>query len=630
MNKEFVYLKGNDLLSFAQNISHSKLLKESPCLTNSNKPKRDSSLIYSNILPDKERSRSVKAMMSSLLRHGQVVTEMTKTKDSVPNRNHNDQNNLTLVTQNELSSSFCSTSVNNDLDTSIVSSKTEINPIYSTRSSCTSALSSFKYNSNQTTYLLNNLSNNLCQSTRQSSSNSNFGSTKQSSQNSNCINTIHTINNYSIQEVNEIQYSNDPLVFVPFEDLIVLEGKLWYIIDNLRKGKNIPNFCMEWWNFYSYSSLGGKFDTLFKDSQSQKIIKDSSNLELLAIITIYELLKEPKTSQTSLNIIKSLLVEIHQNFLVICDYLLSKISLQSMTNIWLNKIQNIILSKRSKRIYRGDHLNVLKKNNEYIISIFRNLFRAYSTNKKLDLSSICYFFKKLGTITTKAMNDFFIKKINNDCCKSGNTLTFHIKDTVSLPTISVPYLPRKTKVDKRVLTLVLDLDETLIAFKHDEQCNGILKLRPGLYQFLDELKSKYEMVLFTAGTQEYADPILDILEKNHHFFDKRLYRQHAVIIDNIFVKDLSKLGRDLSNVIIVDNIFQNFKLQKENGILIKSFYGEEERDTALIDLKVILLEIAYNCNTDVRKELKRLKNEIFTTITTNLQNEDQDISYNSK
>jgi TFIIF-interacting CTD phosphatase-like protein len=81
---------------------------------------------------------------------------------------------------------------------------------------------------------------------------------------------------------------------------------------------------------------------------------------------------------------------------------------------------------------------------------------------------------------------------------------------------------------------------------------------------------------------------------------------------------LSKLGRDLSKIIIIDNMPQNFKLQKDNGVYIKTFYGEDADDTALIDLIPILLKLVENTDFDIRKELKKFKNEIFRKITTNI------------
>ena len=58
-----------------------------------------------------------------------------------------------------------------------------------------------------------------------------------------------------------------------------------------------------------------------------------------------------------------------------------------------------------------------------------------------------------------------------------------------------------------------------------------------MYQFLEKIKKYYELVVFTAATQEYADPIINALEANKKYFDYRLYRIHTIIIDNDFLKD---------------------------------------------------------------------------------------------
>jgi len=67
----------------------------------------------------------------------------------------------------------------------------------------------------------------------------------------------------------------------------------------------------------------------------------------------------------------------------------------------------------------------------------------------------------------------------------------------------------------------------------------------------------YEVVIFTAAMQDYADWVLDQIDKNK-YITSRLYRQHAMPHGNVFVKDLSRLGRDLSRTIIVDNVAENF------------------------------------------------------------------------
>lgn len=67
----------------------------------------------------------------------------------------------------------------------------------------------------------------------------------------------------------------------------------------------------------------------------------------------------------------------------------------------------------------------------------------------------------------------------------------------------------------------------------------------------------------------------------------RLYRDHVSVDGGSWIKDLSLLGRDLSKVIMIDDIQENFAKQPDNGILIKEF-KDDVRDRALLDLSPIL------------------------------------------
>jgi CTD small phosphatase-like protein 2 len=68
----------------------------------------------------------------------------------------------------------------------------------------------------------------------------------------------------------------------------------------------------------------------------------------------------------------------------------------------------------------------------------------------------------------------------------------------------------------------------------------------------------YEIVIFTAAMQDYADWVLDNLDPDKNILSHRLYRQHTIHNGLANVKDLSLLGRDMSRMIIVDNIADNF------------------------------------------------------------------------
>ena len=445
--------------------------------------------------------------------------------------------------------------------------------------------------------------------------------------------------NSSLNELtNSKSITNNKKDIIQLEDLLILEGKLIHLLDCLKYENPFPKICVEWWHFYTYSSFFGKFPKLFPKTNKDKhnsnnniisdyqISHDSLLLEILSMIITYLILNDPEKSQKTIVTIKNLIKEIHQNFLIECDYILSKINNQSLNNIWIKKLKNIILSNRSwtdkKSKEMNYHLDLLKQGNRNIQNIITFLLNSYSkeNSNNIDINSLTYFNKNISKIKLLELSGYFNKVINEENKKMSKNFSNIIKRNINAKksfSVVVPYLPEEIE-GKKKFTLVLDLDETLISFRFNEKKRGIVKMRPGLHKFLKAIRNKYELIVFTAGTQEYADPIIDIIEKNEKYFYKRLYRQHTILINNIYIKDLTKLGRDLSKTIIVDNVPQNFSLQKENGILINNFFGQEKNDTALNDLTHILLKIASNPFNDVRKEIKKNVEEIFTKITTNL------------
>lgn len=115
-------------------------------------------------------------------------------------------------------------------------------------------------------------------------------------------------------------------------------------------------------------------------------------------------------------------------------------------------------------------------------------------------------------------------------------------------------------------TLVLDLDETLVhsSFLPVSDADFVLtmdidekriqvsvKKRPKVDYFLTKVGEMFEVVIFTASLQRYADPIIDQLDPNN-VVTQRLYRQHCTSLSGGHVKDLSRLGRDLSRTVLVD------------------------------------------------------------------------------
>lgn len=57
--------------------------------------------------------------------------------------------------------------------------------------------------------------------------------------------------------------------------------------------------------------------------------------------------------------------------------------------------------------------------------------------------------------------------------------------------------------------------------------------------------------------------------------DHFLFRQHTVRLKNGLAKDLSRIGRDLSKVAIIDDCPVNYRFQKDNAIRINPWKGNQ-------------------------------------------------------
>ena len=186
----------------------------------------------------------------------------------------------------------------------------------------------------------------------------------------------------------------------------------------------------------------------------------------------------------------------------------------------------------------------------------------------------------------------------------------------------------KNEIDKNKKLLLLDLDETLIhseykfgyfnktlnSEKMKENCNHkeikfkegemefqmIIFIRPFLNDFLENMNSCFDLGIFTAALQNYAEAALKIIDPSEKFFKFKFFRDSCINInDKIYIKDLSIIDNyDLKNIILVDNSLYSFLNNLNNGVLVNSFYYDEN-DKQLIFAKNYILNSLLNCD-DVR------------------------------
>ncbi|KAK6338869.1 hypothetical protein TWF696_009675 [Orbilia brochopaga] len=161
--------------------------------------------------------------------------------------------------------------------------------------------------------------------------------------------------------------------------------------------------------------------------------------------------------------------------------------------------------------------------------------------------------------------------------------------------------------------LVLDLDETLVHssfrqllqqpdFTIPVEIEGayhniyVIK-RPGVDQFMKRVGELYEVVVFTASVSKYGDPLLDQLDI-HSVVHHRLFRDSCYNHQGNYVKDLSQLGRDLKDTIIIDNSPTSYIFHPQHALPVSSWFSDAH-DNELLDLIPVLEDLATTQVRDV-------------------------------
>ena len=158
--------------------------------------------------------------------------------------------------------------------------------------------------------------------------------------------------------------------------------------------------------------------------------------------------------------------------------------------------------------------------------------------------------------------------------------------------------------------LVLDLDETLVhCCNFDQRSNkqtvtlplkspqgayqGLIKfnVRSGVGSFLKKMAEHYQVVVFTASDRQYARTILNYIDPDQSV-SKLLTRDSCSFTRaGLFVKDLRIFkDKDLSKVILVDNLAKCSLPQLDNSIPVLPFINDE-KDNELQELGHFLLKI---------------------------------------
>lgn len=92
------------------------------------------------------------------------------------------------------------------------------------------------------------------------------------------------------------------------------------------------------------------------------------------------------------------------------------------------------------------------------------------------------------------------------------------------------------------------------------------------------MSEHYEIVIFTASRSVYANEVINKLDPHNKYIFKRLFREHCIYKNKIYIKDLRIFkNREMKNIVIVDNCCLSFCHNIMNGVPIIPFY-DDKRD----------------------------------------------------
>lgn len=384
---------------------------------------------------------------------------------------------------------------------------------------------------------------------------------------------------------------------INIEDLLIQEDKLWKILDNIRSSYNFNYASEEYLEFSNISSVQS-FDNIFSNPKLNTVLNSAMIYEYIAGILCLFVYSKNKLNKLTVEHLKNTLYYTHQNLLLMFRIILNRLSKDFKFNIFASKLEALINSKKSTFMNNEIELQI-QLNNDIIANMINNFiginFNNEEDQKIFEIVNNILLNVSTSTVENVKSNLTNLKNMIIYCEESSH-------NTLNHSNLSGPFLPPINK--KYTYTLVLDLDETLV---HSlEELNSFPLIRPGALTFIEELAPYYEIVIFTAATQEYADSIIQILDKENKCIQYKLYRQHTTVLRKSYLKDIAKLGRDLSKTIIIDNARDNFQLQIENGIFISTWI-DDKQDHELIDLLPLIKEIAKKRVSDVRKALRKIR-----------------------
>ena len=450
-------------------------------------------------------------------------------------------------------------------------------------------------------------------------------------------------------------FENIELTLILFIMHIILEAKIEYI-DNFNEDDILTVYHDSYSviqklyeiiilmilfndNFKKFNKKKGE-DTNSNDNKKNKNSKNTISFESLCLKYVndyYKFIPKPNNNENIINKINENISSINKILFNSCTVLFGNLvifknesgNLESPDKeemIFLNKNNNSNTSNTSTLNNQKEKIFLSKEfYDQYLV--YKTMYINFTTEKEKEKEKICQTPNRAKEKNKKENNlenketeydnfdtlkqgdsDVILKKltsVSSSYKEISNCFILYytnFKILIEKNKVKPPFLP-PLDTKKYTYSLILDLDETLVHYIEEEN-RAYVQVRPYADYFLNEMAKYFELIIFTAAAEDYADIVLNELDKNK-VINYKLYRKHTEQINGVFIKDLSKLGRDLSKILIVDNNKDNFSLQQENGLHICSFVGDQN-DDELYHLSQDLMKIIESNKKDIRPVIQEI------------------------
>ena len=185
------------------------------------------------------------------------------------------------------------------------------------------------------------------------------------------------------------------------QNLLQIDDKLTQLAECLKKNTvgNISQLCSDWWEYTDEDEYTiAKFQKAYRDEKARREIKQMMGQEILSIAIVNYFTSSPeifRPSSIQLSQVKSVLGSVHQNFLAVVEFLLSKLPQEAQQNQFSAKLHQILKQKRKKQqrssskggIPQGDTLDrtqplagvpAIKAHNDSIMNALKTITRQVS------------------------------------------------------------------------------------------------------------------------------------------------------------------------------------------------------------------------------------------------------------